>query len=107
MPASTHQGGALPDLRGFGARDALRELARLGLAARMVGVGVVVEQNPPAGAPVEPGGTCTLVLNRRPLDSSGASAGLDRSRPLDSSGARAQDAPPGPARGRPPSGDQR
>jgi cell division protein FtsI (penicillin-binding protein 3) len=64
MPASMHDGGALPDLRGFGARDALRELARLGLTARMQGVGVVVEQNPPAGTAVEPGGTCTLVLAR-------------------------------------------
>ncbi|MDO8678780.1 MAG: penicillin-binding protein [Acidobacteriota bacterium] len=82
MPASMHHGGALPDLRGLGARDALRELARLGLAARMQGVGVVVEQDPPAGAPVEPGGTCTLILNR-----------------FDSSNGRAQ--------GRPPVGDQR
>ena len=55
----------LPDLRGMSAREALRELARLGLTARMQGTGVVVDQNPPAGAPLEPGGTCTLVLNRR------------------------------------------
>ena len=31
------------------ARDALRELARLGLTARMQGTGVVVEQSPAAG----------------------------------------------------------
>jgi cell division protein FtsI (penicillin-binding protein 3) len=66
MPASAHHDGALPDFRGLGARDALRELARLGLAARMAGVGVVVEQHPPAGSPVEPGATCTLILTRRP-----------------------------------------
>ena len=48
------------------AREALRELARLGLSARMRGAGVVVDQDPPAGAPLEPGGTCTLVLDRRP-----------------------------------------
>jgi cell division protein FtsI (penicillin-binding protein 3) len=99
MPASSHHGGALPDLRGYGARDALRELARLGLAARMEGAGVVVEQNPPAGAPVEPGGTCTLVLNR--FDSSDGRAqrtrlGLAHGRP-----------PAGVALGRPPAGDQR
>lgn len=85
MPASSHDGGALPDLRGLGARDALRELARLGLAARMAGVGVVVEQDPPAGAPVEPGGTCTLVLNR-----------------FDSSNGRAQRTPAGLAHGKAP-----
>ena len=90
MPASSHHGGALPDFRGFGARDALRELARLGLAARMEGVGVVVEQDPPAGAPVEPGGTCTLVLNR-----------------FDSSNGRAQRPPAGLTRIGPPVGDQR
>jgi cell division protein FtsI (penicillin-binding protein 3) len=56
----------LPDLTGLSARDALRELARLGLTARMQGAGVVVDQHPPAGAPLEPGGTCTLVLSRRP-----------------------------------------
>ena len=59
-------GPGLPDLSGMSAREALRELARLGLSARMQGAGVVVHQNPPAGAPLEPGGTCTLVLNRRP-----------------------------------------
>jgi cell division protein FtsI (penicillin-binding protein 3) len=56
----------LPDLTGMSAREALRELARLGLGARMQGAGVVVDQDPPAGSPLEPGATCTLVLNRRP-----------------------------------------
>ena len=41
------------------AREALRELTRLGLTARMQGAGVVVQQHPPAGAPLEPGATCT------------------------------------------------
>ena len=59
-------GTGLPDLRGMSAREALRELARLGLSARMQGAGVVVHQDPPAGTPLEPGGSCTLVLNRRP-----------------------------------------
>jgi hypothetical protein len=27
---------------------------------------VVVQQHPPAGAPLEPGATCRLILNRRP-----------------------------------------
>lgn len=66
MPASMPDGGGLPDLRGMSARDALRELARLGLTVRMEGAGVVVDQNPAPGSLVEPGGACTLVLNRRP-----------------------------------------
>jgi cell division protein FtsI (penicillin-binding protein 3) len=64
MPASMTETG-LPDLRGMSAREALRELARLGLTARMQGTGVVVDQDPVAGSPLEPGATCTLVLNRR------------------------------------------
>jgi len=64
--ASGATGTGLPDLTGLSARVALRELARLGLSARMQGTGVVVHQDPPAGAPLEPGATCTLVLNRRP-----------------------------------------
>jgi cell division protein FtsI (penicillin-binding protein 3) len=65
MPANMAETG-LPDLRGMSAREALRELARVGLTARMEGAGVVVEQNPPAGSPIEAGATCTLILNRRP-----------------------------------------
>jgi cell division protein FtsI (penicillin-binding protein 3) len=64
MPAHMTEAG-LPDLRGMSAREALRELARVGLTAKMHGTGVVTEQDPPAGSPYEPGATCTLVLNRR------------------------------------------
>lgn len=66
MTASMTDGGGLPDLRGMSARDALRELARLGLTARMAGAGVVVEQTPAPGSLIDPGGACMLVLNRRP-----------------------------------------
>ena len=65
LPAAS-TGTGLPDLSGLSAREALRELARLGLTARLQGAGVVVHQDPPAGTPLEPGGSCTLVLNRRP-----------------------------------------
>lgn len=65
MPANMTEAG-LPDLRGMSAREAIRELARAGLTAKMQGTGVVVEQDPPAGSPFEPGATCTLVLHRRP-----------------------------------------
>jgi membrane peptidoglycan carboxypeptidase len=64
LPSNTEPG--VPDLTGMSARGAVRELARLGLSARIQGAGVVVQQHPPAGAPLEPGITCTLVLNRRP-----------------------------------------
>ena len=64
LPAGAVTG--LPDLSGLSAREALRALARLGLTARMEGAGVVVQQQPAAGSPFEPGATCTLVLNRRP-----------------------------------------
>jgi cell division protein FtsI (penicillin-binding protein 3) len=64
LPSDTEPG--VPDLTGMSAREALRELARLGMSARMQGAGVVVRQHPPAGSPLEPGATCTLVLNRRP-----------------------------------------
>jgi cell division protein FtsI (penicillin-binding protein 3) len=66
IPANL-SGAGLPDLRGMSAREALRELARLGLTARMHGSGIVVDQHPGAGSPLEPGATCTLVLNRRVL----------------------------------------
>jgi stage V sporulation protein D (sporulation-specific penicillin-binding protein) len=66
MAANMADGG-LPDLRGMSAREALRELARLGLTARMTGTGVVVDQNPPPGTPYEAGAMCTLLLDRRHL----------------------------------------
>lgn len=54
----------LPDLRGLSAREALRSLAKIGLRARLNGNGVVATQVPAAGAPIEPGTTCELWLER-------------------------------------------
>lgn len=68
----------LPDLSGMSAREALRALARLGLTARMQGAGVVVQQQPAAGSPFEPGATCTLVLNRRPAPRPNGAIGDER-----------------------------
>ncbi|HVZ21430.1 MAG TPA: penicillin-binding protein [Vicinamibacterales bacterium] len=45
--------GTMPDLRGLSAREALRTLMRLGLSAHIDGSGVVVAQDPPAGAPLD------------------------------------------------------
>ena len=54
----------LPELRGMSGREALRVLARLGVAARVVGDGIVVEQDPGPGASIEPGALCRLGLSR-------------------------------------------
>jgi cell division protein FtsI (penicillin-binding protein 3) len=67
--------GAVPDLRGLSARDAMRELARLGLTARIAGDGVVVSQQPSAGSVLGPGGVCHLVLDRAPATLPVRSAG--------------------------------
>jgi cell division protein FtsI (penicillin-binding protein 3) len=77
MPANMTEAG-LPDLRGMSAREALRELARLGLTARMQGAGVVVEQDPPPGSAFEPGANCALVLSRRPPPRSTGALGDQR-----------------------------
>jgi cell division protein FtsI (penicillin-binding protein 3) len=54
--------GAVPDLSGFSARDAVRALASLGLHARLRGQGVVVRQSIEPGAPVQTGAVCGLSL---------------------------------------------
>lgn len=69
LPVATLAGSSdppmIPDLRGQGAREAMRTLARLGLTARISGAGVVIDQRPSAGSPLDPGTTCTLVLSRQ------------------------------------------
>ena len=55
----------LPDLRGLSAREAVRVLTRIGLAARVNGDGVVKAQSPAAGAAIDPGATCELWLERQ------------------------------------------
>ncbi|HKY19593.1 MAG TPA: penicillin-binding protein [Vicinamibacterales bacterium] len=54
----------LPDLRGLSARQALRVLTKIGLSARLNGDGVVANQKPAAGTPIEPGTTTELWLER-------------------------------------------
>lgn len=62
--ASQRSASVLPDLRGLGARDALRTLGELGMTARLDGVGLVFEQDPPAGSAIDRGATATLWLTR-------------------------------------------
>ena len=55
--------GTVPDVQGLSARDAMRKLVKVGLAAHLAGDGFVASQDPPAGAPLE-AGTVRLVLSR-------------------------------------------
>ncbi|MFO7691748.1 MAG: penicillin-binding transpeptidase domain-containing protein [Vicinamibacterales bacterium] len=55
---------AVPDVRGLGAREAARRLARLGLVPQLTGNGIVIDQDPVAGAALEPGRACRLWLGR-------------------------------------------
>jgi hypothetical protein len=59
--------GAMPDLRGMSAREAVRALVKLGMIARASGDGFVVSQEPAAGTPIDADGVCRLVLQRWPL----------------------------------------
>ena len=54
----------MPDLRGQGAREALRTLMKVGASARMTGRGVVIEQTPAAGEPLANGEVGVLRLGR-------------------------------------------
>ena len=54
----------VPDVRGLAAREAVRRLAKLGLMARVTGTGTVIDQDPAAGSPLEPGRACRLWLDR-------------------------------------------
>jgi beta-lactam-binding protein with PASTA domain len=56
--------GTIPDLRGMSARDAMRQLVMLGLSGHVTGDGFVVFQEPAAGAAIEEGTVCRLVLER-------------------------------------------
>jgi cell division protein FtsI (penicillin-binding protein 3) len=58
--------GTVPDVRGMGAREALKALLKVGLNARMSGNGVVMSQVPAPGEPIEAGGVCRLSLERSP-----------------------------------------
>jgi cell division protein FtsI (penicillin-binding protein 3) len=57
------QEGVMPDVTGFGARDAVAALESLGLKVRLVGRGLVQKQNIAAGAHLTDGQTVTLSLS--------------------------------------------
>jgi len=58
--------GTMPDLRGLSARDALRKMMRLGLAARVEGSGFVIAQEPAAGALLDAVSVGRVTLARNP-----------------------------------------
>ena len=60
-----------PVLTGMSAREALRVLARLGLSVRLHGAGVVAQQTPAAGTPIDAAVTAVLRLERRLSDGEG------------------------------------
>jgi membrane peptidoglycan carboxypeptidase len=62
---SQGRAAAFPDLRGLSAREALHALSRLGMTARLNGAGLVVRQQPDAGAAIDRDTTATLWLERR------------------------------------------
>ena len=66
LPAAPSDTEAVyPNLVGLSAREALRTLGRLGVSTRMIGAGLVVEQDPPAGSPIDSAATAILQLQRR------------------------------------------
>jgi membrane peptidoglycan carboxypeptidase len=96
-----------PDLRGRGARDAIRTLARIGVTARMHGTGVVAEQQPEPGAPFDRRTPCVLKLAREPFDSAqGKLPDPARGKRLDSAQDKHMDAAKGRAAARAPAGTQ-
>ena len=62
----------VPDLTGMSARDALGALTRLGCTAELRGAGLVVDQWPAPGTPLDSSLTIVLTLDRRPADSPGS-----------------------------------
>jgi membrane peptidoglycan carboxypeptidase len=65
------QSGLMPDLRGLSAREAVRVLARAGIAPRLEGDGFVLEQSIEPGVPLVRGESCVLRLGRRALGTAG------------------------------------
>ena len=61
---ATASASVFPNLSGLGAREALRVLAGLGVTPRLLGTGIVVEQDPAAGSAVESVVVATLRLER-------------------------------------------
>jgi membrane peptidoglycan carboxypeptidase len=68
VPLGGSSAEVFPDLTGLSAREATAILTRLGYTARLRGAGLVVEQTPEPGAPLESSTTAVLTLERRAAD---------------------------------------
>ena len=68
VPLGGSSGDVFPDLTGLSAREATAILTRLGYTARLRGAGLVVEQTPEPGAPLDSSTTAVLTLERRAAD---------------------------------------
>ncbi len=62
VAAADKKDATVPDVRGYGLRDALFRLERMGLKVVVRGVGRVTQQNMPAGYHFKKGETITLIL---------------------------------------------
>lgn len=56
-------GRSLPDLTGLSVREALRQLSSRSVRATVIGSGLVVRQEPPAGTPLPLRGACRIVCS--------------------------------------------
>jgi cell division protein FtsI (penicillin-binding protein 3) len=66
--------GTVPDVRGLSARDAMRKLAKAGLAAQLTGDGYVVSQDPAPGEPLDNRRVCRVTLQRVAFHAAGGGA---------------------------------
>ncbi len=64
LPIEPDEPGTVPDVRGLSARAAMRKLMQFGLNARIDGDGIVTDQEPQPGTPVDKGTVCRLTLAR-------------------------------------------
>jgi hypothetical protein len=56
--------GLVPDVVGLSLREAAKVLVRSRMTPLASGAGVVIQQDPRPGTPVDPGSSCTLTLGR-------------------------------------------
>jgi beta-lactam-binding protein with PASTA domain len=63
--STTPGGKTLPMVVGLTAREAMSSLAAVAVQPQIVGHGVVVKQEPPAGSVVARGGFCRLTCEER------------------------------------------
>ena len=66
LTAEKADGGLMPDLAGYGLRDAVYRLEHMGLKVHVTGTGRVARQSIKAGTPVRPGTQVSIILSTNP-----------------------------------------